>query len=298
MSFKLSRQKQCKAITDSTGKQCTRSFNTWLGRRYCWQHMPKQGFVLSNLMSAVFGLILSLIWSYSTTSEESTQIKNAVESIIDNQINRSLLSNEIDNLTLVLDLNDSLAPDDYFNDGILIRMSNPVNRFGLETLTTILESGNSQQSHWFFQGQSSVYKDGKVYVERQNGAGSYNHNAKSIPINISLENSKIKPFTKIIELDEYELEIFLPKSMASKVNQIRLLANSGYQYRRHILIMSHNVNETSWVDTDYELSNNYKYKLRSSNEHSRSAAKWRIKKDDFKEIVVEEVMSNWIIMSY
>ena len=53
------KKKQCRAVNKKTGKQCEQTVR-W-GRKYCWRHYPKTRPILTLILGALLGFIITLL---------------------------------------------------------------------------------------------------------------------------------------------------------------------------------------------------------------------------------------------
>jgi hypothetical protein len=192
-------------------------------------------------------------------STETQQIKLAEKSITADQRLVAELNNETANLNLVLDLKEKLKAKDFLGDAFLVRIRNldrPRNA-NFEILLEVAESwGKDRKPRWGFMFESFFTQNGAKFVS-SHGLMGHENELDSIPLPLTLLNSVRKPFKRVRDLNECTIEVFTPSRFARYVSQVRLIANSGFQFRRHTMVYSRSVHDSDWEQTDYALSSNF-----------------------------------------
>lgn len=244
-----------------TLRRCGR-YGQW--RLFCADHRWQWVVALSFALFTVGGAIASYYSAFSPPTE-SQQITRTEESIKANQRLLIELSSKIRNLNLVLDLSENLRAKDFLGEAFLVRIrSLDLPKYtNFESLFEVAESWKADRKYtWGFMFESFFMEDRTKFVSSHGLMGA-EPELGAIPLPLSLLNSTRKPFTNIRDLDECVIEIFAPSSFALYVSQIRLIANSGFQFRKHTLVYSRTVHNSDWEETDYALSNNFSSKWKS-----------------------------------
>lgn len=209
-------------------------------------------------LTALFGVFIGMLIDISNVEVS--------DNIITSQETQSVLNSNIRNWTLIIDLKKKLQPDELLDEdmftitnGFLLRFhdSNASNRKSLSVLTTIIYSGNKDGLTWGFNSESYTIQEYRTNIRTGYGIASPDNELSSIPLAISLTNSKNKPFIKVNELDEISIDLFLPKKIAELTSKIRIAVNSGYSFTKHLLIFEKIVDMGDWEKTDYKINNNY-----------------------------------------
>jgi len=151
------------SITDSSGDQCPRKFYTLFPRRYCWQHTPKAGFILTTLIGAVVGAVISLgiTESYRSLipSLESRQIVETGNQIGKHVDAIAVLSADIENLHVIIAFENPMAVDLAPRSELLLRLSKQSGSTyrHLEVLGQTMEVHNDKKERvWGFRFETLV----------------------------------------------------------------------------------------------------------------------------------------------
>jgi hypothetical protein len=251
-----------------TLRRCGR-YGQW--RLFCADHRWQWVVALSFALFTVGGALASYYSAFSPPTE-SRQIIRAEEPIKASQRLLYELDSEITNLNLVLDLTEKLKAKDFLDEAFLVRirsLDQPKNT-NFETLLEMASAwGPDGKYRWGFMFESFFMEDRVKFVSSRGLMGSESE-LGAIPLPLSVSNSPRKPFKKIRDLDQCLIEVFAPSRFARYVSQIRLIANSGFQFTKHATVYSRVVHDSDWEDTDYALGNNFSsnWKRKSDEKYS------------------------------
>ena len=247
-------------------RRCGR-YGEW--RLFCADHRWQWAVALSFALFTVGGALASYYSAFSPPSE-SRQITRAEESIKASQRLLHELDSEITNLNLVLNLSEKLEAKDFLGEAFLVRIrSLDLPKYtNFEILLEVAESwGSDLKYRWGFMFES-FFMEGKTKFVSIHGLMGAEPELGAIPLPLSLLNSPRKPFKNIRDLNECLIEVFAPSRFARHVSQIRLIANSGFQFRKHTVVYSRTIQDSDWEETDYDLSNNFSSKWKSDKKYS------------------------------
>lgn len=211
--------------------------------------------------------------------EENEKTK---EDILQNQALENALNASIENLTMMLDFDREIGPDDYLGEGLLIRMqhSNSVQARQLQALYTILKGENPEGTTWFFQHLSLTTKEYRTKIRTGGGFNYYPNKLQSIPLPITLKNSRNKPFIGVRDLNEADIDFFLPAKLAERLQRIRVFVNPGSRYQTFLLVFDQPVTSDSWEVTDYCLNDNFEQEIKHELPYVKNPgdyqSKWKI----------------------
>lgn len=211
------------------------------------------------LFSALFALLLENVYRSFFPSTKSHQIILAEKSLRETQYLVAELDTEITNLNLVLHLRRPLRAADFVGEAFLVRIRNfdrPKSR-NFEILLEVAESwGTDHEYSWGFNVESFFMED-RVRLSSNYTLIGRDTELSVIPLPLSLLHSIRKPFKNVRDLDGSVLEIFAPDHFARYISQVRLIANSGFQFTKHTLLYSRGARESDWEQTGWALGNNF-----------------------------------------
>ncbi len=229
-------------------------------------------FIHTNLFHIGFPILMLLIGFIlgQVTDIPNTEVK---ADIIERNIIESVLNSEIENITLLLYLKKELKPDNYVYDGFLIKMrsSKRTEPESLEALFMVNKGGNKEKGQvWSLVCETFARKDYKSKIRTGYSQQPYESSLNIIPLPISLKNSKVKPFEIVRELDEWDIELFLPKEISKFVHKVRLVVNSGYQFKEYTTVFEKEIVESDWENTEYEINNNFELDMKMTHKYVKN----------------------------
>ncbi|WP_299526739.1 hypothetical protein [Winogradskyella sp.] len=234
-------------------------------------------------VGGIFATFLAFLGHYYIQLGRSKLTQTIKEDIIESQITQHVLESEIKYLNLIVDFETNISSEEFVGEGFLIRISgsNPSNKENLQVLYYLNEGYNgNKEPVWSIVSTAFALKEYQTKIRTGYGMQVWESSLTSIPLPISLVNSKDKPFKTVNDLDECRIELFMPKNVAFQTKGVRLIANAGSQFKKHILLFESSIKKGSWVDTDYDINNNFNFNMNPKQEYV-----WNSQKEDDRWVV-------------
>lgn len=193
------------------------------------------------------------------------------DTIVQNNVIESSINSDIKNISLLLYSKEELKPDNFIDDGFLVRITDSKIESSLEAFYMIGESKNDKHENtWTFWCESSFFTTHSSITKTGFGFSCYESSLKILSLPISLKRSSKKPFNIVRDLDECEIELFLPCEMSKHIFKIRLVANSGFHLKKYTLLFEKEILDNDWEKTEYKINNNFTYKINMSNKYVKT----------------------------
>jgi hypothetical protein len=233
----------------------------------------KRKFIHTTLFQIGFPILLGFMGFFigRITDIPNTEVK---ANIIESNITESVLNSEIKNITLLLDLKKELKPDNYSYEGFLIRIrsSQRTTHDRLEALFVVNKAGNKENG-LVWSLVCETFTD-NIYNRKAKRTGysqqPYESALSSIPLPISLRNCKDKPFVRVRDLDECNIELFLPEEILRFTHKVRLVVNSGFRFKKHIMVFEKEIIESDWENTEYKINDNFELEMNLSYKYAKN----------------------------
>jgi len=103
-------------------------------------------------------------------------------------------------------------------------------------------------------------------------------------------------------LNGCDLQVFLPASIAAKVQRIDIVANSNFGFQRRLRLFSKPVSKADWIEVDIDVKNNFEEKGKSAKMRTLvprdSPRFWSIELDNVKWELHESLLPEILRVQY
>ena len=219
-----------------------------------WIRSRKHQFFFLGVIATLVGAVVIILAAMSRpvkATGEMLELKRHVEKTAE-------LDAGIEYLNVVLGFRGPVRADAVKDCGILVRLTKVVGvrHSILEVLADATKSENDRgDATWGFSFEAlSIVAD----YQTRKGATCYmpiawESSLPELPLPLSVGASPAVPFSKIRDLNDCYLQVFLPIDLAEAVQRIDLVANSSTGFKRRFQVFSRVVSKDEWIQVDIDV---------------------------------------------